>query len=208
MLTAVFCATETEAAHVVKDKNFAFKKIVEAPFAVWRNKSVLLVITGIGLVNASLAFAWAAKKFRFENCVNIGAAGAAVVAEDPRRKPPRIGEFCEISNVGCVEPYNEKIFTLSRGGRTLATSSRPMSTAQERAFAGQIGDLIDMEGYAIASAARIFSKKLSIIKLVTDFSPKCDIKKNIFEMSELFALRGEIWTGLFIEQSPPNFPDA
>ena len=85
MLKVVFCATLWECESALKNKNYGFKKICEVPFEVWRNKSKIVVITGIGLVNASVAFAWATKKFKFEESLNIGAVGLAITKKCQRK---------------------------------------------------------------------------------------------------------------------------
>ena len=45
-----------------------------------------------------------------------------------------------------------------------------------------MGELVDMEGWALACAAKAFSKKLYIRKILTDFSPECDIHSNILSI--------------------------
>ena len=50
-----------------------------------------------------------------------------------------------------------------------------------------------MEGYALARAAEVFGKKISMVKMVTDFSHECDISGNIKKMSEKFAQMEGVW---------------
>ena len=100
MLRAVFFATRMEAERVLAEKKFGYKQICAEPFRVWLNRRNLIVITGIGLVNASVAFAW---------------------------------------------------------------------------------------------AAEVFGKKISMVKMVTDFSHECDISGNIKKMSEKFAQMEGVW---------------
>lgn len=191
MLTVIFCATTWECESALKDKNYGFKKICEAPFEVWRNRSKIVVITGIGLVNASVAFAWAVRKFKFENALNVGAVGLAISKNMPKKI--ELGKCYKISKVNCLEPYNDNVYKLGRVGKTLVSASRPISTIEERTYAGKFGELIDMEGYALARSADIFSKKISMIKMLTDFSDKCDIHANILALSKGFAKMEEIW---------------
>lgn len=191
MLKVVFCATIWECESALKNKNYGFKKICEVPFEVWRNKSKIVVITGIGLVNASVAFAWATKKFKFEESLNIGAAGLSISKKMPKKI--ELGKCFKISKVNCLEPYNNEVYKLGRVGKTLVSASRPISTTEERTYAGKFGELIDMEGYALARSASIFSKKIEMIKMLTDFSEKCDIHANILAFSEGFAKMEEIW---------------
>lgn len=189
MLRAVFFATRMEAERVLAEKKFGYKQICAEPFRVWRNRRNLIVITGIGLVNASVAFAWAARKFRFGDVLNVGAAGATAFGG----KPVEMGKFYKISKVVCLEPYNETAFRLGRAGRALVSSGSPVSTREEREYAGKFAPLVDMEGYALARAAEVFGKKISMVKMVTDFSHECDISGNIKKMSEKFAQMEGVW---------------
>ena len=93
----------------------------------------------------------------------------------------------------CLEPYNEMAFRLGRAGRALVSSGSPVSTREEREYAGKFAPLVDMEGYALARAAEVFGKKISMVKMVTDFSHECDISGNIKKMSEKFAQMEGVW---------------
>ncbi len=187
----IFCATTWECQTALDEKKYGFKKVCQAPFEVWQNDSKRVVITGIGLVNASVAFAWAVENFDFTHVMNVGAAGLTSRAKDATLDC--LGKCHKISSVRCLEPYNERVFEIAAEGKTLVTASRPISTVQERDFAGKYGELVDMEGYALARAAEIFGKKISMLKMVTDFSQNCDIHANILALSKGFAKIEEIW---------------
>lgn len=200
-LKMIFSATDFE----VKDAlvKYDYKKVADVPFQVWRNDTCRLIITGIGLTPASVGFAWACSEFDFEEALNVGTCGATaavkcnvkqfshddpfeVIAELPEERTNEV-DFASayaISQVSSIEPYSDKVFKLASKGRTLTSSSRPVSTAKRRALAGQKGDLVDMEGYAFAFAAEVFHKKISMIKLVSDFSEECDIMTNIRILSK------------------------
>lgn len=193
MLRAVFFATRLEAAHVLADKLFGYEQICAEPFRVWRNGKNLIIVTGIGLVNASLGFAWAADNFEFSDALNIGAAGATIVDENAEPDPSIMGRVCNISKAVCLEPYNGLSFDIADDGERLVTSSRPVETRADRIAAGRLAPLADMEGYAFARAASIYGKKLSMIKMVTDFSQECDIFANIEKMAVRFAEMRDLW---------------
>lgn len=197
-------AVDFEAEEVFKRHNYAL--VNSEPFQVWQNDVSRLIITGIGLVPAATAFAWAASKFDFDEAINIGPAGASsavkcIVQEydeearfdiirgdqDKNKDEVVFANAYEVSVVSSIEPYNDFVFELSQGGRKLATSSRPVSTRKQRDEAAAKGDLVDMEGYALAMAAKVFSKKLSIIKIVSDFSEQCDIHRNILSLQRRLA---------------------
>ena len=201
----IFCAADFEVTHVLAMHNF--KKIYSEPFEVYQNETAILILTGIGLTPAATAFAWACSKFDFDEALNIGTCGASaavqcvlepfehtddvyVISEKPEEKKPEVvfASAYEISEVCSIEPYTDKRFKLSDTGRTLATSSRPVATAKRRALAGEKGELVDMEGYAFAFAANVFGKKISMIKLVSDFSEECNITENIKSLQKRLAL--------------------
>jgi len=200
----IFCAADFEVEYVLKMHNF--KKIYSEPFEVYQNDSAFLILTGIGLTPAATAFAWACSKFDFDEAINIGTCGASsavecvlepfehtdpvyVISEKPEDKKPQVvfASAYEISEVCSIEPYTDKRFKLSDTGRTLATSSRPVASAKRRAMAGEKGELVDMEGYAFAFAAQVFGKKISLIKLVSDFSEECNINENIKSLQKRLA---------------------
>ena len=82
MLKPVFMAMRSEAEEALMDRRFGFRLVRTEPFEVWRNDTRLVILSGIGLVNSSMAFAWAAKEFEFESAFNVGAAGATDIARD------------------------------------------------------------------------------------------------------------------------------
>ncbi len=185
----IFCATTWECEESLN--KFHFKKELDTPFEVWCNGAKRVIITGIGLVNASVAFAWAVKNFDFSEALNVGAAGLTSRAENASQDS--LGQCYKISTVRCLEPYNELVFNIDEIGKTLVTASRPVSSLEERDYAGKFGELVDMEGYALARAASIFGKRISMLKMVTDFSQDCDIHANILSLSKGFAKMDEIW---------------
>lgn len=185
----IFVATKKEAA-ALERADFGYERIASEPFEVWKNSTRTVIVSGIGLVNASLAFAWAAQNIEFETALNIGAAGATDALENAAE---RCGEFYEISDVVCLEPYNERKYELAKSGVRLATASRPVSTASERKHAAKFAELVDMEGYAFARAAAIWGKKIKMIKMLSDFSETCDISASIENLRNRLAECEGIW---------------
>ena len=214
-LKMIFSAVDFEIEGALKKHRFS--REISAPFEVWRNDSRRIVITGIGLTPAAAAFAWACRRFDFDEALNIGTAGATTASncvfepfdEDAefdvlydgvsensaagsdgqtRKSAPLVfARAYGISRVSSIEPYSDRVFNLAERGRTLATSSRPVESLKRRTIAAAKGDLVDMEGYALAFAADVFGKKLSMIKMVSDFSQDCDINANIRKLSRRLA---------------------
>ncbi len=206
MSEIIFVATRTEADSAIA--KFGYERLCSVPYEVWKNRSKTIVVTGIGLVNASLAFAWACENLKFDFALNIGAAGSTglypCLSDSPSSDSAKIltrvksglklGAFYEISKVACLEPYNTDSYITASFGINLVSSSRPVSSAKDRAFAAKSAELVDMEAYALAAAAKLFSKELRIVKMLSDFSEACDIHDNIVRLSERMALLPQIWT--------------
>ena len=192
-LKMIFSAVDFEIDGALKKHRFA--REISAPFEVWRNDSRRIVITGIGLTPAAAAFAWACGKFDFDEDAEFdvlydGVSENSAAGSDgqTRKSAPLVfARAYGISRVSSIEPYSDRIFTLAERGRTLATSSRPVESLKRRTIAAAKGDLVDMEGYALAFAADVFGKKLSMIKMVSDFSQDCDINANIRKLSRRLA---------------------
>ena len=190
MLKVVFVAADFEVRSVIDNAEFGYVKLRNTPFQVWRNATTAIVITGIGLANSAAAFHWAVGNFNFQNAINIGAAG---LCSDDDSGKNLLGNFFQINTVKCLEPYNDRVFNLSEEGKSLVTSSRAVTTSEARLRASKFGELVDMECYALAYAAYICGKKLSALKLVTDFSPDCDIHANILALEHRMADLRSIW---------------
>ncbi len=205
MSEIIFVATRVESDSALV--NFGYERLCSVPYEVWKNRSKTVVITGIGLVNAALAFAWACENLKFEFAVNVGAAGSTGLypcsPEQPLFDSPKIltriksglelGAFYEISKVTCLEPYSTDSFIISPFGINLVSSNRPVVTEDDRAIAAKNAELVDMEAYALLAAAKLFSKELRIIKMVSDFSETCDIHGNIERLKGRMALLSQIW---------------
>lgn len=189
----IFAAAISEVGGVLNSPKFGYRRVSEKPFEVWENPTKVAVITGIGLANAATALAWAAGEYDFDFAVNIGAAGAA----SGKFGAADVGAYFDITRIACVEPYCETVYELDALGgahtATLATSSRPASTAAQRARAAGFGELVDMEGWALARAAEAFSKKLFVRKILTDFSPECDIKAGILSVCAALGELENFW---------------
>ena len=51
-------------------------------------------------MNASVAFAWAVRKFKFTNALNVGAAGLSISEKTPKKI--ELGKCYKISKVNCL----------------------------------------------------------------------------------------------------------
>lgn len=185
MLKFIFAATEFEMREAIK--KFGLCKLREEPFKVFQGDSAMLVISGIGLVNAALAYSWAVHNYSFEDSANIGAAGDVSGSFS-------LGEVCKISQISCVEPFDNYVFKIADEGVSLASSASPVISERARARAANLAKLVDMEAYSFASAAKLYSKNIEIIKFVSDFSPEHDIHANIRKLRHCIAELEDFWT--------------
>jgi len=107
----------------------SLKQTRNAPFRVFQNDNVLLIISGIGKANAAMATAYCCQKYTPACICNLGAAGAAGVGHS-------LGEIFHIDEIieydrpelKSGKPYIHKPDTID-GFRTakLATSAAPRS---------------------------------------------------------------------------------
>ncbi len=193
---AIFAATDWEVGDVVKTPEFQYKLLYNKPIEVWENPTRYLIITRIGLAPASIAFSWAAQNLDFDLAINIGAVGAAAEGKSHEH----LGKYYDITKVSCIEPYcDEESFEIEQFETpaaftaTLATASRPVISAEDRAFAAKFGELVDMEGWALAKAAKTFSKRLRMRKILSDFSPDCDLHGDIMSICKALPLLENFW---------------
>lgn len=175
-MTLIVTAMETELIKHLND----FKLVEEAPFHLYEgeinNKKTLVIVSGIGKVNASSATTYALTKFpSITNTVNIGYAGAHKLT---------VGEIYEVGKV-----YDND-FDLTKFGyeknQLPGFDARFLSTINHEGYPLYTADhfrevkvednphLVDMEGCAIIRVSKRFKRPLRIFKLVTDLLEKDD----------------------------------
>ena len=128
------------------------------------------VVTGIGLVNASIAATKAILENDIDLVINVGTAGSANL---------EIGSAHKVSSVINAD-YDltkfklAKYTTLSKDGKKegeIVISESGVSLASSSAFQTNVINgvsLYDMEGYAIAAVCKQLGKKLIMVKGVSD----------------------------------------
>jgi len=145
-------ALKSEAQAFV-DK-FKLKKSKLDSFALFQHESFVLIISGIGVENATLATQTLLKNFyitKQDIFVNIGICGAS--------KKFSIGDFIEISAIY----YQGEIFRVNENNGYLITCVNE-AEFQERY------EIVDMESYGFYQA--LVNKNIYIFKVVSDhFEP-------------------------------------
>ncbi|MFI1505296.1 nucleosidase [Streptomyces sp. NPDC020597] len=133
--------------------------------------SLPVLITGMGKVRASVELAWALSSARPREIVNLGTAGSlggslsgAVEVSRVIQHDLRDEVLHRLSGV-C---YGRPLTVRSEPGPTLATGDCFVADGRTRTLLAERADLVDMEGYAIASVAERFGLPVRIVKYVSD----------------------------------------
>lgn len=172
-MTAIILATMLEAEFAICE--FGFDVLCESPFKIFKKGEVLLAISGIGNVNSALCANFILQNFDVEKVVNMGACGIL-------NKDFSMSEIYEVGFVKSADFAQKDVFEISKNGAILISSSNPIKSDSEREKFAKIADLVDMECYGILQALKTSNfdlRNFKAIKLTSDFSENCDIKKNI-----------------------------
>ena len=186
-MKALIFATKTEADFAIK--KFRFLRSDCAEFEIYKTPKAVLAVSGIGILSAALCAQFLLGNFEIEKILNVGACGAL-------SKRGEVGEVFEIGKVLCADPYCGEEFFIGGSGNTLISSSRPIVSAEGRARFSKTADFADMECYGILKSLALFGfdlKNFAALKVVSDFSENCDIKKNIPNIMQNCACGVEKW---------------
>ena len=168
IVAAIVMATMLEAKPFVQE--MSLKQTRKAPFSLFQNHEVLLLVSGIGKANAAMATAYLCLMFKPALIFNLGAAGAARFGYD-------LGEIFHIHTI--VEPDRPDLKTgkpcvhqpdVMAGFKTarLATSDRAILEPKNRQEIAQNADLLDMEGASVVQTCRRFESGCFLFKFVSD----------------------------------------
>lgn len=128
-----------------------------------------VLVTGAGKVRAAVSVAAALATARPSVVINLGTAGAL---RDGLRGVFEIGTVIQhdFNDQGVFEFVGEHFGAPIElgGGLTLATGDRFVDDGALRDRLAQQADLCDMEGYAVALAAREAGVPVRLVKLVSD----------------------------------------
>ncbi len=149
------------------------QKKQKTSFPLYVGRDTILVISGVGKVQAAMAATYACLSLRPEIILNLGAAGANSQHAQP-------GEIYHIDKVlemdrlyfKTGEPFMFLPDTLATVQElqqaTLLTRDIAVVDAGERAQLAQYGELSDMEGAAIVQVCKKIKTPCSLFKQVTD----------------------------------------
>lgn len=152
--TLVVVALEQEACHLV----------VEHP----------VLVTGVGKVRAAVAVSrLLASTPRPAQVVNVGTAGGLRAGVGGTHEVGRVLQHdydheAVLAVTGRADGPPLDLPVGSGTGLVLATGDRFVAGGAERARLAQVADLVDMEGYAVAAAARAAGVPVRLVKHVSD----------------------------------------
>ena len=154
-------------------EGLALKKSATEPFVIFQNGSILLIISGIGKVNAADATVYCCQKFNPACICNLGAAGATDFSYG-------LGEIFHIKKIfdydrpefNSKSPHIHKPHILSRFKTAkLATCDKAVLDPGERKKIAINAGLVDMEGASVAQTCGKFKTRCYLFKFVSD-TPK------------------------------------
>ena len=192
MIGLIF-ATHTEAKPFL-DRSRAMR-VGTDPFDVYQvppKPELFVTISGMGKVASAVACHSQIKEFKVREIINAGACGAL---KSGRRYAPG-GVFCITSAAegDHEQPIRPPQPLISDGQidwdlptARLITCDRPVFDVEWREALSVNGDLVDMEGAAIARVAAMYDVRWSMIKGITDNAGPTDrseLKRNLTAVSE------------------------
>ena len=168
-MDGIVIATMMEAEPFIKGLRLEAAAATK-PFRIYRGGGRILVVSGIGKVNAALATATIILQHGAATIYNIGAAGAL-------SETLKFGDIRHISAVyehdrtkfDVKAPYIIKTDVLdSHVTASLATGDIPIVPVEDRRALAVFAELVDMEGAAIVRACRRYSVNCYLFKGVSD----------------------------------------
>lgn len=131
------------------------------------------LVAGVGKVRAATATTWAALQHQPGAILNVGTAGALRVGRVATGVVHEIGTVIQhdldgraIASLIGHDPAPPIV--LGGSGPVLATGDRFISSPSARDALAEHADLVDMEGYAVASAATRLGVPVRLAKVVSD----------------------------------------
>ncbi|MGD9367083.1 MAG: hypothetical protein PVH87_15395 [Desulfobacteraceae bacterium] len=170
-------------------------RVSDQPFAVYQVPSkpqLFITISGMGKVAAAVACHAQIKEFKVAEVVNAGVCGA--LRSGPGFAPGKL--FCITSAAEGDHGLSGKAprpiisdgkFDWDLPAARLITCDRPVFDADKREALSAAGDLVDMEGAAIARVAAMYEIPWSMVKGITDTAGPVDrkvLQRNLTEVSE------------------------
>ncbi|MGB8021343.1 MAG: nucleosidase [Candidatus Nanopelagicales bacterium] len=136
-------------------------------------RQVPTLVTGVGKVRAATATAWACVEHRPGLLLNVGTAGSLRPGEVGAGVVHEVGTVIQhdldgraVESLIGTNPAPDLV--LSGTGLVLATGDRFIASPRDRDALAVRAHLVDMEGYAVAAAARWLGVPVRLAKTVSD----------------------------------------
>lgn len=167
------------------------------PSSYWWGEDHQLLITGIGPVAAAAACAWLAGQSH-TRWLNLGIAGNLRT-----HAPGSIHHVVRVSGDGFEHPtdrrQNQVRLESGDGDISLISVGAAVHDLQRRELLGRSADLVDMEGFSIASVAGWSGIGLRMLKIVSD---DADGQGDI--LRQLPRLMTQLWS-VVLDASPADY---
>lgn len=149
---------------------------------LFKNESLVLLITGEGPFEAATKTALTISKFEFTQITNMGIAGTL----DPSLK---VGTFHPVRSIYLVQDYAPqfKTFKSFEEGLDCITSFERILDVEKAQKLKGIGTLVDREAWGIAMAARTANLPFQSYKLISDIAGSIESCELIKESAQLFS---------------------
>lgn len=170
----IVTALASEAAPIID--HFKLPKIAQTPFQIYQNRSVTLIISGIGSISSSIATTYLLSTNQIHKndiCLNLGICGSGFSQED-------IGQLYKVTKL--IDSTTDKSYILRQHKPPVTLACTPKPQNATNTFHHK---LVDMEsvGFYLSAKTFITNKQIRIAKVVSD-----KISDTILEKSEVAAL--------------------
>lgn len=185
------------------------KEVAAAPFALFElgSPAVVVIISGMGKVSAALAAQMLIRERHCDRILNAGVCGALVdevdltpgnifrisaVVEGPS------GPGVPVDVIRCTGDLWQNL-----PAARLVTVEPPVFNTAERRRLASWGELVDMEGAAVARVAKLYGIPWDMIKGVTDTAgdgERINLHRNLAAVSE--AVAEHLSNGISIYATP------
>ncbi len=166
-MTLFVTALKCEADPIVK--LFDLTALKNHKFNIFKNEKSILVVCGIGNINASIATTYMVNRFDITKAVNLGICGSF-------DKNDKLGEIFDVKKV--IEDSTQKVYHL-KNSKKFAPSKTLYSFDKAQNSPKFKNALADMESIGFFLSARKFidQKEIYILKVVSDHANGQILKK-------------------------------
>ena len=170
----IITALKAEATYFIE--HYQLQHVANSHFSLYESVEIKLIISGIGKVQAASATTYLLQKFPHEiqKVLNIGICTST-------QKSIMIGSLHQIRKI--IDLTTTQSYHIAQSGEAITCVARALSSAKMVKT-----PLADMESVAVYLAAKRFSKDITILKIVSDYTddniPKSSTIQALFQAQE------------------------